>query len=502
MKIQSLYDIEMDIKVNGLKEVTSQNPYKTQNQYNPEGLFSEEIFGQTEDERRYRCGYIKLPIHVFNGEIYKTIISRSGGIIKKLACGDVKCNLVNGVLVADDNGQYCGLVDLYKIWENIDIEKTLSTKKKTNIDILTKCPKRLIFIDKVLVAPPKMREMGVRNGRQVKSELNTFYMTLLGLKSVTSHTTTTDTYQVYNKYQNTVVAIYEYINNLFGSKNGFAQKNLLAKTTTFNARNVISAPKYNTDKPRIGLFTTGYPLHSLCSMFNPFIKYQIKQFLSYSNIQNIHPNKEEIDSALLDQIYDDKMIDDLVTIYMNNPGSRFRILYLDPDKTKPIMFEAFNVKTQERISRPFTLTDLVYIACKRGVIDAGKMAYMVRYPIGDYMGAFFTKIHILSTNSVVDIQYMGELFEDYPVVDLEASHMRVSTMFAETLTPSNSRLKPIGGDYDGDTVKSVGIWSDEANAQAEKLMLSKIYNITTQCTTMFPIAIECLNGLYGLTKDE
>jgi len=75
-------------------------------------------------------------------------------------------------------------------------------------------------------------------------------------------------------------------------------------------------------------------------------------------------------------------------------------------------------------------------------------------------------------------------------------------MFAETLTPSNSRLKAIGGDYDGDTVKSVGIWSDEANAEAEKLMLSKIYNITTQCTTMFPIEIECLNGLYALTKDE
>lgn len=502
MKIQSLYDIEMDIKVNGLKEVTSQNPYKTQNQYNPDGLFSEEIFGQTEDERRYRCGYIKLPIHVFNGEIYKTIISRSGGIIKKMATGDVRCNLVNGVLVADENGQYCGLVDLYKIWDNIDIEKTLSTRKAVNIDILTKCPKRLLFIDKVLVAPPKMRDMGVRNGRQVKSELNTFYMTLLGLKSVTSHTTTTDTYQVYNKYQNAVVAIYEYVNKIFGSKNGFAQKNLLAKTTTFNARNVISAPKYNTDNPRIGLFVTGYPLHSLCSMFNPFIKFQIKQLLSYSNIQQMHPNKEEINPTLLDQIYDDKMINDLVNIYMNNPGSRFRILYLDEEKTKPIMFEAFDVKKNERISRPFTLTDLVFIACKRGVVDAGKMAYMVRYPIGDYMGAFFTHIHILSTNTVCDIQFMGELYEDYPVVDLEASHMRVSTMFAETLTPSNSRLKAVGGDYDGDTVKSVGIWSDEANAQAEKLMKSKIYNITTQCTTMFPIEIECLNGLYGLTKDE
>jgi hypothetical protein len=502
MKIQSLYDIETEIKVNGLKEVTSQNPYKTQNQYNPDGLFSEEIFGQTENERRYRCGYIKLPIHVFNGGIYKTIIARSGGIIKKMACGEVRCNLIDGVLTADENGKYCGLVDLYNIWDKIDIEKTLSSKRKVNLDILTKSPKRLLFIDKVLVSPPSMRAIGVRNGRQVKSELNTFYMTLLGLKSVMAHTTTEDTYQVYNKYQATVVSIYDYIKNLFGSKNGFAQKHLVAKTTTFNARNVISAPKYNTDKPNIGLFRTGYPLHSLCSMFNPFIKFQLKQFMSYSNIISFHPNKEEVDAALLSQIYDDKMIDDLVKIYMNNPGSRFRILYLDPENTKPIIFEAFDIKNQQRISRPLTLTDIVYIACKHGVVDANKMAYTVRYPIGDYMGAFFTRIHILSTNRVMDIMFMGETFEQYPVVDLEASHVRVSTMFAETLTPSNSRLAAIGGDYDGDTVKSVGIWSDEANAEAEKLMLSKIYNITTQCTTMFPVKIECLNGLYALTKDE
>ena len=501
MKIQGLYDIEMDIKVNDMKEVTSQNPYKTQNMYNPEGLFSEEIFGQTENERRYRCGYIKLPVYVFNGEIWTTIIKRSGGIIKKMALGDTRCNIVDGVLVGDEQGKYCGLQDLYKIWEQIDIAKTLNTRSQDNIDILTKVPKRLLFINKVLVLPPAMREMGMRNGRQVKSELNTFYMGLLGLKSVVAHTTTDNTYQVYVKFQNTVASIYEYINNLFSSKTGFAQQNLLAKTTTFNARNVISAPKYNTDNPKIGLFRTGYPMHSLCSMFNPFVKYQIKQFLSYSNLQQMHPNPGEIDPNLIEQIYDDKMIDDLVKIYMNNPGSRFRILYLDAEKTKPIIFEAFDTKNQQRISRPLTLTDVVYLACKHGIVDADRMAYTVRYPIGDYMGAFFTKIHILSTNTTMSIEFMGETLEDYPVVDLEASHMRVSTMFAETLTPSNSRLKAIGGDYDGDTVKSVGIWSDEANAQAEKLMYSKIYNITTQCTTMFPIEIECLNGLYALTKN-
>jgi hypothetical protein len=116
------------------------------------------------------------------------------------------------------------------------------------------------------------------------------------------------------------------------------------------------------------------------------------------------------------------------------------------------------------------------------------------------MGAFFTKVHILSTNNTTRIQFNGEVYNTYPIINLEASHNRVATSFADTLTPSNSRLKVIGGDYDGDTVKSVGIWSDEANAKAEELMYSKIYNIKPDCTTMYSIEIECLGGLYALTK--
>lgn len=501
MKIQELFDIDRSIKVNGLKEVKSQQIYKTQNMFNPQGLFSEEIFGQTDSERRYRCGYIKLPIHVFNPTIAKAIISRSGGIIKKMAYGEVKCNIVDGKLVASPDGKYTGLEDLYNIWDDIDIESTLTTRSKENLDILIKSPKRLIFNDKVLVLPPGMRPIGQRNGKMVKSELNTLYMHLIGLKSVSAHTTSS-VHQVNAKFQDAVINIYTFINNYISGKNGYFQKNLLAKTTTFTARNVISAPRYNSDYPDVGLFRTGYPLHTLCSLFNPFIKFQMKQFLSYNNIHDIHPNKEEVKAVDITNIYDNKMIDDLLRIYMNNPGGRFRKLYLDPSNTKPIMFQYLDIKKNETITRPITLTDVIYLCCKSAVVDANRTVYTVRYPIGDYLGAFFTKVHILSTINTTRIQFRGEVFNTYPLIDVDLPHNRVSTSFSDTITPSNSRLAAIGGDYDGDTVKSIGIWSDEANKRAEELMYSKVYNVTPQCTTPFPIKIECLNGLYALTKQE
>ena len=498
MKIQELFDIDKFIKINDLKEVTSQSiGYKS---YNPQGLFSEEIFGQTEDERKYRCGYIKLPIHVFNPDVAKTIIGRSGGIIRKMAYAEVRCNLVNGVLVAAADGEYTGLKDLYEIWDQIDIEKTLTTRSRENLNILVKSPKRLIFNDKVLVLPPELRKVGELNGKMVKSELNTLYMNILGLKSVLSHTTTNDIYQIYNKFQDAVVNLYTFVNKYVSGKNGFFKKNLMAKNTLWTARNVISAPRYNTDKPQVGLFRTGYPLAALCSLFFPLIRFQMKQFLSYNNILDIHPNPHEVKSNDIANIYDDKMISDLMMIYMKNPGSRFKILYLDPEETKPIIFTALDLDKNEKIQRPLTLTDVIYICTKIAVVDADRMCYVVRYPIGDYLGAFFTKVHILSTNDTVRLQFRDEVYDTYPKIDPNLPHSVVSTSFASTVNMSNSRLKAIGGDYDGDTIKSTGIWSDEANAEAEKLMYSKVYNIKAECASAFPIEIECLNGLYALTK--
>jgi hypothetical protein len=499
MQIQELYDIDRDVKINSLKEVTSQQIYRTSNMFNPQGLFSEEIFGQTNDERSYRCAYIKLPVHIFNPAIAKNIIQRGGGVIKKMAYGEVKCNIVNGVLTIDPNGQYSGLKDLYDIWEQIDIRKTLNTRSQDNIDILTKCPKRLLFNDKILVLPPNMRQIGMRNGKTVKNELNTLYLGILGLKSVTAHTTA-NVFQVYNKFQDAAINIYSFIANFVGGKNGFFQKNLLAKNTMYTARNVISAPRYNSENPKIGIFRTGYPLHTCCSLFKPLVVYKMKEFFSFSNIQQIHSEPGEINSAMLANIYDNRMIEELCEIYMKNPGSRFRIMYLDDKNEKPITMTYLDVKKNQTITRPVTLTDVVYLACKSAIVDADRHVYTVRYPIGDYMGAFFTKVHILSTNDTTEINFNGEVMDTYPVINLEASHSRVATSFADTLTPSNSRLKAIGGDYDGDTVKSVGIWSDEANAKAEELMYSKIYNIKPDCTSMYLIEIECLGGLYALTK--
>lgn len=500
MKILGLTDIDQYIKINDTMEVTTQAIYTSGGAFHPNGLFSEEIFGQTEDARWYRCSFIKLPLYIFNPLIAKTIISRGGGIIKKCAYGEARCTLINGVLTQKEDGEYCGFKDIYNIWEKIDLDKTLKTRADDNLVILKKSPKHVVFTNKILVVPPNFRQIGMKNGKQARNELNTMYMHLLGLKTITAHSTTNTIYQVYNKFQEASINIYTYLQNFVSSKNGYFQKALLAKNSTWSVRNVISAPKYDTDDTPISIFRSGYPLHSVVSLFYPIIRFNVKQFLTFNNIQMIHPNKEEVKSGNIENIYDDKMIDDILLIYMKNPGSRFKILYLDPENTKPIMFEALDVKTNQPISRPLTITDVIYICCKHAVVDGDKMVYTVRYPIGDYMGAFFTKVHVLSTNKTTKIIFQNEKFDYYPIIDTSLPHRVVATSFADTMTPSNSNLPKWNGDYDGDTVKSVGIFSDEANEQARNIMYSKVACVKTQYTSPFSHGKECINGLYSLTK--
>lgn len=499
MQIQELFNIDKAIKINDWKEVKSQQIYRSPGVFNSEGLFSEEIFGQTEEERKYTCAYIKLPIHVFNPFIANQYILRSGGVIRKMAYNECRCDLVDGKLVENASGKYTGFKDLFNIWEQIDIRKTLTTTQQDVIDALTKIPKLQLFSDKVMVLPPGMRPIGEKGGRIVKSELNTYYSHLIGLKGVASYTTS-NSYQVYNKFQNTVLAIYTFIKQIISGKNGYAQQQLMGKNTTFSARNVISAPSYRDDDCPISVFRTGFPLWTVLTLFFPLVKYQMKEFLSYPSLCSFHTNVNEIDQQTVTNMYDDEGIESLMHTFQKNQGSRFKKLYLDAEGLKPIMFPAYDLTKNEPIVRPLTLTDVVYIACKRAVVDANRHVYLVRYPIGDYLGCFFTRVHLLSTVRTCKIKFGNEEFKYYPIIDPDTPHNIVASSFLDTITPSNSRLKAIGGDYDGDTVKTIGIWSDEANEEAERLMTSKVYCIKTEGTSAFVIDLECTNGLYALTK--
>ena len=94
----------------------------------------------------------------------------------------------------------------------------------------------------------------------------------------------------------------------------------------------------------------------------------------------------------------------------------------------------------------------------------------------------------------------GTVYEDYPVIDENMRPENISTIFPDSLTFSNMMLEGIGGDYDGDQVTIKGLYSQEANMEAEEIMNSLSYIININGENMRTSSKECIEGLYQLTR--
>ena len=79
---------------------------------------------------------------------------------------------------------------------------------------------------------------------------------------------------------------------------------------------------------------------------------------------------------------------------------------------------------------------------------------------------------------------------------------KISTVFIDTLVMSNVYLQGLSGDYDGDQVSVKGVFSQEANAEADQLMKEKFHIINIYGDNVRTSTNEAVHALYLLTRDE
>jgi hypothetical protein len=94
----------------------------------------------------------------------------------------------------------------------------------------------------------------------------------------------------------------------------------------------------------------------------------------------------------------------------------------------------------------------------------------------------------------------GRVYINYPKIDLNMSKENISVAFADTVTMSNLYLTGLGGDYDGDQVTAKGVYSQEANQEAKKIMKSKSHILNIYGENMRKTEKEGIQTLYMLTK--
>ena len=524
MKI-SITDMDRLISVNKLEEVDSPRLFSSKMTFDSSGILSNDIFGVSKSDRRSTFAYIDLRRKFIQPHIYQKVLKPMFKGIVFLVSGQKYYSIKDGLLVEDPNG-WTGIEGLYNHWDEIDWKKSKSANI-TNKQLLINIPKNDVFIDKWLVIPPAYRDVtiaGSMDSSDHVNELNTLYTRLIssvaliqqgGLFARTQFNTQL-------KIEENLVEIYDYLKNLISKKQGLIRKNLIGKSVDYGVRSVISAPTYSHDKfddNIVDLEHTAVPVSQCCSLFYPFIESWIHNFFTREIIND--PNlisflDEETGKEFTATIKDpdiqfsEKAVKKMINDYCLNPDNRFKLIYIDvevPLKKGTKLVKAFmRLKgkvigannAQTVLKRGLTVADIMYLA---SVESCEKRHVMVsRYPVGTDKGIYFSRINVQSTVNHVHVVFNGKEYPRYPDIDLSTPADRVGIQFIDSLVQSNSHCDGMGADYDGDQVSVRGIWSDEANAEAETIMNSKMSALNITGKNAKVVAKEVFNSMYELTK--
>lgn len=529
MKIE-LLDIDRLIEVNKLQPVTSHYLFSNKKMiYNPDGILSSEIFGISKADRRSTFAYIDLKRKFIHPHIYANVLIPMFRSTIYIVSGQKRYNVVNGSLQEDEDNGWTGLESLYEHWNEIDWSKSKSVNK-TNKTLLTNLTRDQVFIDKELVCPPAYRNItlaGTVDASDHVDPLNNLYVQLIRSVNLLEEggLFARRQYAAQAKVQDTLVEISDHFKKLIAGKHGMIRKNLMGKSVDYGVRAVISAPSYNNEKfgeNIVDIEHTAVPIAQCCSLFYPFIEAWLinffqREIVNEPNQVSYYDNesKKEVQATLVnpETQFSEKNIRKMINDFIFNPDNRFHVINVEAEVTTPrgkkkklictmlLKGKKFlKNNTEQVLNRAMTITDLLYMACVE-TCEEKRHVMVSRYPVGTDKGIYFSKIRVQSTVKRVHIVFNGKDYPFYPDIDFSVPTSHVGVQFIDTLVMSNSHLDGMGADYDGDQVSTRGIWSDEANDEAEMIMHEKMSALDIRGNNSKGVAKELFNALYELTKD-
>lgn len=519
----AVMDVGKFIKEHGLLEVTTtalKEP--STNEFHPDGLFSEEIFGRIGTlERMTTLGYIELKMKMVAPVLYKTL-ARLGGFYTDLMAGRVYATWdaekadFERVFGDPEDTPNCntGFHYFVKYFPQIKFKLTESLTRETRVDLLNEY-RSIGLYKQYLVQPAGMRDVqDDGTGRLIQDDINKLYISLMSYAGSLPDETTSPLYDGLKfNIQSTGVRIYEYLENLMTGKRGFAQGVLAARKIAMGTRNVITAASYvarNPDDPQVlKPDETISGVYQTAKAFQPLVFFHLKTIFfqnvfgeegSSYNVPLINPktfkleyheiNEDErlkwvspdgINSAINRFVNLDVRSRPLVVRDVNNAPYYMYLVYDDVDKITLCrsIDELTNtgVRVDKSKLRPITWIEALYIAVYFAVDH--KFAHITRYPVLGDGSVYPSRIHLCSTIpgrvvEMVDIEEPDKplvQFPEYPIL---------GNAYQDTIQIDFGRLAGLGADYDGDTVSFNGVMSEEANEECERYMRSTRSLVDTQ----------------------
>lgn len=509
MKID-LFDVDEFVKINNLQPVTSPILFERGGIPNPNGLISNEIFGVSVKSRKETFAYIDLHGHFFHPHIYK-ILKRVFRNIDQIVDGSQTFSIKDGKLVKDPNGN-TGIEFIYNNWSKLTWEGNGGMSSE-RCDLIGKTKKNEVFTTKAIVIPAFYRDIkSNKGGGGESSELNTLYARLIRMSALLQDADMFDFsfHSTNASIQNTLVEVYDYFKNSLDKKNGMLRKYLLGKNVDYCVRTVISAPLYNCDDPKDNIVDfrhAALPMSQVIVEAYPFVVAWVRNFIE-REILEVQNNKTGVNSNYTlkdpEATFNDEYIKKRLNQFAKDPSSRFDLITVPTVEGKdlPLYFGGIMVNQpadKSLVHRYMTWCDLLYMACVEVTKD--KHCMITRYPVLNSFGMFVARINVSSTLHTVPMKVNDTVYKWYPVIDLNMPREEVANNFIDTTKFSDAYLAGLDGDYDGDQITSKIFWTQEANAECEKVINSKNFALNPNGSNCRVIDLEAIQTFYVLTKD-
>lgn len=487
-----------------LKKVTSLTTLVPSTQdFDPNGLFSTEIFGSAGDiARSTTFAYTDLNVKVLHPKVFKGLISLKL-LYKDIMAGTkyaVFDEKLKDFVVSNPAEGKTGYTFFLSRARDIEFVTRESSERNDTINIAKLGLKPESMMDKMLVWPAGVRDYYVDDaGIPKEDEVNDLYRSLMSVASLlktikvtpsTEHTTDSIKYRL----QVSVLKIYEHFMTMLDGKHKMLQGKWTKRGVAYSNRNVLTPPLpviddvddqdiFTIDHAAVGLYQFIMGLGMLTH--NKIHGTIINKILSPDSLEVALVNPKTMKSELtkIDVRDRDKWLsleglsNTLASLkyedIRNLPvmmSDKYLLLVHDKDDVITVVYNTANLNSDldPKYLRPVTYYELVYLCVSP--LSKEFPGILTRFPVIELGGTFPSFIYLKSTENprtvTVNINHTTYVDKEYPNTD-EA--------YINSMSIHPSHMDTTGSDFDGDMLGLHMLFLEDSIKEVYEVLNSKTY---------------------------
>jgi len=469
---------DVDNTFAGLLPVQSLQLFEGKNgDFNPQGLYSNVIFGRQGDSaRETKESYINLKVPIFHPlyfkelialkQLYLDILTRQGYATWDAEEKDfVRADIMTGET---------GFAFFTSHFNEIEFKRNKSQRRDLRIDLLEKY-RHQAFIKRLFVIPAGIRDIEITEDGQPKEEdINPLYRRVISVANTINvdfeqrNSSLLD--EAKANLQKAVVNIYDYIFNMLEGKRGILQGKLASRKIIGSTRNVLSSMEvgssYLGDERQPGLNTTIIGLFQYIKGNEAYVTEYAFRKLFLSDLFDEYEDPRLIDRESLKAVavtLSDKAREKWLTseglegiingfadaTLRHNPvtidGKYLRLIYND-GKQYRIMQDIRELPEgyDKAYVTPMSWAEMFYLLSKDNIKK--NMAFCTRYPVTGLGSIYASEIYVKTTVNGLLLEELDADFNPTGNKALEFPDTKNKLPFFDTMAVSPYMLKPLGAD--------------------------------------------------------